>query len=305
MATADSAAVASLLQSVSTDSAAVRELLESVRRAAQHPAVPGETDPDAVPERPPKPVTRMGDLWTLGGHRLLCGDATSADDVGKLLGGGVPLLTVTDPPYGVDYDPRWRDEISYAPNRGHRVQNDDRASWLAAWNLLPGNIAYVWHGALHAGTVAADLQTAGFVVRSQLIWVKTNFPISRGHYHWRHEPCWYAVRKGAGAAWVGDRRQTTVIEVESPLGSYGHSKRDAADGATNHGTQKPIEAMERPLRNHEGDVYDPFVGSGTTIIAAERLERRCYAMDIDPAYVDVAVARWEQFTGGKATRERT
>jgi len=155
---------------------------------------------------------------------------------------------------------------------------------------------------LHAGTVADDLVATGLEIRSQIIWVKPYFPISRGAYHWRHEPCWYAVRKGASAEWAGDRKQTTVIEEASPNDPYGRSKLPNGDTFTNHGTQKPIECMERPVRNHHGDVYDPFVGSGTSLIAATRLGRRCFAVDIDPVYVDVAVQRWENFTGEKAVR---
>ena len=135
-------------------------------------------------------------------------------------------------------------------------------------------------------------------MRSQLVWVKQHFVLSRGHYHVQHEPCYYAVRKGAGASWRGDRTQSTVWNIPNPNPMGGQLD----DMNTDHSTQKPVECMERPIRNHEGDVYDPFVGSGTTIIAAERLDRACYAMEIEPRYVDIAVARWEQFTGEKAVQ---
>jgi DNA modification methylase len=140
-----------------------------------------------------------------------------------------------------------------------------------------------------------SLTDAGFVVRITIIWAKNNFPIGRGHYHVKHEPCFYAVRKGATARWVGDRSQTTVWEIDKPTKSE-----------TGHSTQKPVECMARPMRNHGAKVdavYEPFSGSGTTIIAAEHLGRICYAIEIEPAYVDVAVKRWQTLTGKRAVNE--
>ncbi len=152
---------------------------------------------DEIPEAPEDPVTRPGDLWILGNHRLLCGDATVATDVERLLGTVKPLLMVTDPPYGVDYDPAWRNKAgAAATKRTGKVLNDDRADWREAWALFPGDVAYVWHGALHAAVVAESLEAAGFNVRSQIIWAKDRLVLSRGDYHWQHEPCWYAVKKG-------------------------------------------------------------------------------------------------------------
>ena len=149
-----------------------------------------------------------------------------------------------------------------------------------------------------AAITAAAVVDAGFVIRSEIIWRKQNSVFSRGHYHWQHEPCWYAVRKGKGASWVGGRKQSTVWDIgnANPMGG----EQDDAD--TNHSTQKPVECMARPIRNHEGDAYDPFIGSGTTLIAAEQLDRTCYAMDIEPRYVDVVLERWERFTGEKAAK---
>lgn len=263
----------------------------------------GLTDENAVVEPGATDIVR-GELFFLGCHRLLCGDSTSAGDVTRLVDGTRPVLMMTDPPYGVSYDPAWRHRAN--PNQRTavgRVMNDDRAEWTAAWRLFPGSIAYVWHAALKAPTVAADLETAGFQIRSQIIWVKAHFALSRGHYHWGHEPAWYAIR-GTGQ-WRGDRRQTTVWEVPN-LNPFGGTR--AADNAvTGHGTQKPVRLFEIPMTNHTiaGDaVYDPFCGSGTAIIAAEKLERACYAMEIDPKYVQAAVTRWEAFTGQKAIRQR-
>jgi DNA modification methylase len=263
--------------------------------APDAPAV-GSGDPDApAPEPPANPVTRPGDLWVLGRHRLLCGDATSAADVARLLDGARPHLMVTDPPYGVNYDPEWRNAAGVsATMRTGRVANDDRADWRATWALFPGDVAYVWHAGVHARTVIESLEAAGFVVRSQIVWAKSRFVLGRGDYHWQHEPCLYAVRKGATGHWQGARDQATLW----PISTGGDE-----DAATVHGTQKPVECMRRPIVNNSapGDgVYEPFSGSGSTIIAAETTGRVCFAMEIDPRYVDVAVRRWQAFTGRAA-----
>ena len=257
---------------------------------AQPQPVEGQTDPDAIPEAP-KPRTKLGDVWTLGDHKLMCGDATEADDVARLLAGAEPSLMVTDPPYGVDYDAEWREKSGLGSQAHGAVVNDDKADWRSAYGLFPGNVAYVWNASLRINETLDGLMVHGFVPRSLIIWNKSSLNPSRGHYHWKHEPCWYAVRKGETAGWVGDRKQTTVWDIDKPHRSE-----------TGHSTQKPVECMERPIRNHKGDVYDPFSGSGTTIIASEREQRRCYAMEIAPEYCDVAVARWEAFTGRTATR---
>jgi DNA modification methylase len=294
LAGANTEALTSLLAGVTIESDALRRVVEDLAPSAP---VDGLTDPDAIPEVD-EPLSALGDLWILGDHRLLCGDATQAEDVERLLDGARPNLMVTDPPYGVEYDPSWRDIKQVAPNRRRgEVANDDRADWAEAWSLFAGHVAYVWHGGLFAGLVASGIQAAGFEMRGQVVWVKPQHSFGRGAYHWKHEPCWYAVRTGATADWIGGRKQTTVWEIEQVRANLDNQEEDTA---TNHGTQKPVECMERPLRNHSGDVYDPFLGSGTTLIAAERLGRRCYGMEIEPKYVDVAVKRWEAFTGQKA-----
>jgi DNA modification methylase len=251
-----------------------------------------------APEPPANPVTKRGDIWILGRHRLLCGDATDPADMKRLLAGESPRLCVSDPPYGVEYDPEWRDEaaekglISYAARRVGRISNDDRADWATVWKLIPSEVLYCWHASLFVIPVQAGIEAAGFVARSQIIWAKPRFAISRGAYHWQHECCLYAVREGSNAGWVGDRSQTTLWEV--PLD-------ETVPGG--HSAQKPVELMARPIGNHSGDVLDPFVGSGSTLIAAESLNRRCFAMDIDEGYCDVTVQRWEEATGGKAVRQ--
>jgi DNA modification methylase len=255
----------------------------------------GNGDEDDVPEPPADPVTRPGDLWLLGPHRLLCGDATVATDVERLLAGAVPHLMVTDPPYGVEYDPTWRNEAGVSTTaRTGAVSNDHRADWREAWALFPGDVAYVWHAGIHAGTVADSLTACGFAIRAQIVWAKPRLVLSRGHYHWQHEPCWYAVRDGATGHWQGARDQTTVWAI----GSGGDE-----DAATIHGTQKPVECMRRPIVNNSarGDtIYEPFCGSGSTLIAAETTGRRCLALELDPRYCDVIVQRWQAFTGGRA-----
>ncbi len=249
---------------------------------------------DEVPETPEDPVSRPGNLWILGNHRLLCGDSTVVTDVERVLGTVKPLLMVTDPPYGVEYDPGWRNQAGAAKTRRTgKVLNDDRADWRDAWALFPGDVAYVWHGALHAATVAESLEAAGFAIRSQIIWAKDRLVLSRGDYHWQHEPCWYAVKKTGKGHWAGDRKQSTLWQI---------ANKDQ-DAETVHGTQKPVECMRRPILNNSSPgqaVYEPFMGSGTTLIAAETTGRVCLGIELNPAYVDVAVERWQQFTGQQA-----
>ena len=229
---------------------------------------------DDIPEPPEDPVSRPGDLWILGNHRLLCGDATVATDVEQVLGSVKPLLMITDPPYGVEYDPSWRNKTgASATKRTGKVLNDDRADWREAWDLFPGDVAYVWHGALHAATVAESLEAAGFNVRSQIIWAKERLVLSRGDYHWQHEPCWYAVKKTGKGHWAGDRKQTTLWQI---------ANKDQ-DADTVHGTQKPVECMRRPILNNSSPgqvIYEPFMGSGTTLIAAETTGRVCLGIEL-------------------------
>src|SRR5207302_6941073 len=162
------------------------------------------------------------------------------------------------------------------------VVNDQQVDWSAAYGLFPGDVAYVWHAGVHAAEVAVGLESAGFRIRSQIIWAKQHFALSRGNYHWQHEPCWYVVRQGRSARWCGDRKQSTLWEI-SNLNPFGSGK--PSDIATGHGTQKPVEVMRRPIVNHteRGElVYDPFLGSGSTLVAAEDSGRICYGIEIDP-----------------------
>lgn len=263
----------------------------------------GLTDPDEVPELPEEAVSLAGDVWLLGNHRLLCGDSTSAADGRKVLGSVKPHLMVTDPPYGVDYDPSWRADankwkgsnVKLGAKAMGRVSNDHLADWTKAWEHFSGDVAYVWHGGLRSVEQAQSLEQAGFVIRSQIIWDKTRLVISRGNYHWQHEACWYAVRKGKNGHWNGSRKESTVWAIP---------KSQASE--TGHGTQKPVECMRRPIENNSSPgqaIYEPFCGSGTTIIAAEITGRSCHAIELMPQYVDVAVTRWQAFTGESAKLE--
>jgi DNA modification methylase len=173
------------------------------------------------------------------------------------------------------------------------VLNDDRADWRAAWTLFPGAVAYVWCASMHNDVVIGSLEACGFTRRAHVIWVKDRFTLGRGDYQWQHEPLWYCVK--GSAHWCGDRKQSTVWTIPA-----------REDGGHGHGTQKPVECMRRPMLNNSSAgqaVYDPFVRSCTTIIAAEMTGRACHAIELCPVYVDVAVRRWEAFTGTPATLE--
>ena len=261
------------------------------------PGTEGLTDPDAIPEAPERPIAVPGDVWLLGRHRLVCGDCTDPLAVETALNGVKPHLMVTDPPYGVDYDPEWREKAGLAGKGSAKgkVLNDDRADWYDAFVLFPGDVAYVWHGERQLVSIADQLQRATFELRNLIVWGKSSLVIGRGNYHSQHETCWYAVRKGGKGHWAGDRKQTTLWNIERPKKSE-----------TGHSTQKPVECMKRPIENNSSPgqaVYEPFSGSGTTIIAAEMTGRACHAIELNAAYVDVAVKRWQEFTGQAATLE--
>lgn len=266
----------------------------------------GLTDPEAVPEPPDEPTAKLGDVWRLGRHTLVCGDCTDADTVAKCLGDVKPHLMVTDPPYGVEYSAGWRNDAMPEKNDPERwkngsgsptgaVENDDRADWREAWALFPGDVAYIWHAGNKANIVADSLIDCGLEIRAQIIWRKNQLVIGRGDYHPQHEPCWYAVRKNRKGHYCGGRKQTTVWDIDKPMKSE-----------TGHSTQKPVECMKRPIENNSSPgqaVYEPFSGSGTTIIAAEMTGRSCHAIELNPTYIDVTVKRWEDFTGNKAVLE--
>ena len=305
MAESDAHALDALLRNVDTGSEALQKMLAELADGAGL-YQDKEVLEDEVPEPPADPITKPGDLWVLGDHRVLCGDSTKAENIEKLLGGRIPFLMVTDPPYGVEYDSDWRLEAGinkpWQTLASGKVENDNRADWTESYKLFPGHVAYVWHAGRFAATLVNNLNEAGLEIRTQIIWSKPSLVMGRGHYHWQHEPCWYAVRKGGTAKWCGDRKQSTIWQIANMHRTQGN----VDDGKTIHSTQKPVECMARPIRNHgsnDDDVYDPSLGSGTTLIAAEQLGRKCYGMEISPAYCDVIVQRWEKLTGKTATLE--
>jgi DNA modification methylase len=270
---------------------------------------------DTVPPIPEVPVSQLGDLWICGRHRVLCGDATSPEAVSRLLGERQPLLLVTDPPYGIELDSEWRDraglngrgpaEPSYMKHRteGHRettISGDTRADWSEAFALVPSlQVGYVWHASRFTREVLDGLLRIGFVHHQQIIWDKGRPVLTRTHYWFQHEPAWYVRKKNA--PWYGKAGEnSTVWSSPSPKFIMGGSDEEKYD----HPTQKPVELMRRPLLNHTkpGElVYDPFLGSGTTLVAAEHTNRVLCGLELDPRYVDVVVERWQRLTGEKAT----
>jgi DNA modification methylase len=278
-------------------------------------AAPGLTDEDSVPDIQQDPVAQLGDLFLLGDHRVICGDCTQPDVVARLLGEAKPLLLVTDPPYGIELDSEWRDraglngcgpaEASYMKHRteGHTettISGDTRADWSEAFALLPDlQVGYVWHASKFTSEVLAGLLRIGFLHHQQIIWDKQRTVLTRTLYWFQHEPCWFVRKKNA--PWFGKAGEnSTVWSCPSPKFIFNGSEKEEK---FDHPTQKPMELMRRPILNHTlpgGAVYDCFLGSGTTLIAAEQAGRKCYGVELDPKYIDVIVRRWQQYTGKRA-----
>jgi DNA modification methylase len=257
-----------------------------------------QTEDDAVPEPPEEPVSKTGDLWLMGKHRLLCGDATKKDDVDRLMGGEKADMVFTDPPYGVDYgghgNPRWSEKHRPIKNDGLDADAIEMF-WVAAFR----NISVWASGDLYVAAssgppnqiLAKALEQTTYTQHQWLIWVKNNFVLGRSNYHYRHEHLWYGWRQGAVSSFCGGRAQDSVWEIERPCASECHP------------TMKPVALIAKAIENsskRKQRVLDTFLGSGTTLIAAEKLDRACYGMEIEPRYVDVAVKRWEEYTGKKA-----
>ncbi len=277
-------------------------------------AIPDEERANETPPVPAIPASRLGDLWLCGKHRVLCGDCTNAEDVGYLLDGRKPQLMVTDPPYGIELDSEWRDraglnghgaaEPSYMKRRtkGHNettISGDTRADWSEAFELVPNlQIAYVWHASRFTREVLNGLLRIGFEHHQQIIWDKGRTVLTRTLYWFQHEPCWFVRKKNA--PWYGKAGEnSTIWAAASPKFIMGGSDEEKFD----HPTQKPVELMRRPLLNHlkRGElVFEPFLGSGTTLAAAELTDRVCCGIELDPKYVDVVVQRWQTLSGTKA-----
>jgi DNA modification methylase len=257
---------------------------------------PPDITEDEVPDVPVDPITKAGDLWILGEHRVLCGDSTNADDVARLMNGAKAALISTDPPYGVAYGVETGqsnkfDAIANDENDGPRLQAFLESIFKTAIPHMNDNAAwYLWHAQLTQGFFAAAAAAAAVLIHRQIIWVKPSLVLGHGDYHWRHELCFYGWVKGNRAPWYGDRKQTTVWEI-------------GRENDHIHPTQKPVELFARPMQFNtkvREVCYEPFAGSGTQFIAAEQLNRKCYGMEISPAYCDVIVKRWENLTGNKA-----
>jgi DNA modification methylase len=313
----------------------IKELLRSLETREKRERTEAFDLDEALEEARRAPLrAKLGEIWQLGEHRLGCGDATKAEDVARLLDGAEPKLLATDPPYGVSLDGSWRDGVynamgpaektylrtdgqanaedatrarggTHGRTRGHRntsMSGDTRVDWSEAFALVPSlTVGYVWHAGVHAAEVAQGLERIGFEIVSQIIWDKGLFAIGRSWYHWSHEPCWVVRKKGAKVPFRGTRDQGTIWRVPSPKMIMGGSTEEKQ----NHPAQKALLLFETPIRNHlkpgEG-VYDPFVGSGTALVAAERCGVRAYTMEIDPVFVAVALRRWERFAGSEAVR---
>ncbi len=282
MAAADAAKLDDLLRDVQSGEAGVQQMLAKLAEDAglyKEPKEAPEAQVDRAEELRVKWGTERGQLWEIGRHRLLCGDSTNAEDVARLLCGERPLLMVTDPPYGVAYEGGVVNEA-----KRERIAGDESAALYGpalrlAASAIPEGAWYVWHADREALGVYEAVGAAGYDIRALLIWNKidAHYGAPSAHYCQKHEPCLYCVR--GNAHWAGPSNEVTVWDIKQPSVNEWHP------------TQKPVECMARPIRNHEGDVYDPFLGSGTTMVAAEQLGRVCYGMEIDPAYVAVALER--------------
>jgi site-specific DNA-methyltransferase (adenine-specific) len=256
--------------------------------------VDGLTDEDAVPEAPVEPKTKLGDIYQLGNHRLMCGDSTSIADIETLVGGGLVDMWLTDPPYNVAYEGKTKDALTI---KNDAMDNDEfrqflRDSYVAADAVMkPGAVFYIWHADSEGYNFRGAAKDAGWTIRQCLIWKKSVMVMGRQDYHWKHEPCLYGWKDGSGHLWAADRKQTTVLEFDKP----------SRNGE--HPTMKPVELFSYQMLNNTkgGDiVLDSFGGSGTTMIAAEKHGRYARLMELDPKYCDVIVKRWEDFTGKKA-----
>lgn len=259
--------------------------------AGEESTVEGNTDEDAAPEVQEATVSQPGDIWIMGGHRLLCGDATETSNYALLMQNGIARMIVTDPPYNVAYE-----------GAAGSIQNDDLGSGfydflLAAFRgMLPccdGGV-YIAMSSSELDTLQKAFRDAGGHWSTFIIWSKDRFTLGRADYQRQYEPILYGWREGASRHWCGDRDQGDVWQIKRP------TKNDL------HPTMKPVEVMERAIRNSSrpGDVVlDPFGGSGTTLIAAEKSGRHARIIELEPKFADVIVRRWQDFSGGKALRE--
>ena len=259
----------------------------------------GLTDEDAVPDAPENPVTVEGDVWILGNHRLMCGDSTSIDSLELLCDHNLVDMWLTDPPYNVSYTGKTKDALQI---KNDAMSDDNFRQFLtdsysaADAVMKQGAVFYIWHADLEGYNFRGAAQDIGWKVRQCLIWKKHSLVMGRQDYHWRHEPCLYGWKEGASHLWAANRKQTTILEFDRPSRSKDHP------------TTKPVDLFEyQILNNTKGSdiVLDSFAGSGTTIIACEKNNRKAMCMELDPKYCDVIIKRWEEFTGKQAILEST
>jgi len=303
MAEADAAKLDAILREVDTGSPDVQQLLADLAdEAGLYQDDAKEIVEDEIPEPPVDPITKPGDLWVLGDHRLLCGDSTKAEDVERLMAGAKADLWLTDPPYGVAYESAGR---RGKENQHDEIENDSRPLdemakfWeqaaTLAYSSCSGSSSYYWfacQGGDQMMMMMMSISRAKWRVRHELIWVKDQMVFGRCDYHYKHEPILYGWKQDGTHEWNADRKQVSVLEFDRPKRS------------DEHPTMKPVGLVAYLLGNNttSGDsVLDTFCGSGTTLIAAEQLGRKCYGMEISPQYCDVIVKRWETLTGKKAT----
>jgi len=271
--------------------------------------IEGQTDPDEIPEPPVEPVTKLGDIWILGNHRLMCGDSTSIDNAKRLMDNSLADLLITDPPYNVALGMDETPEEAKKRNRrtdGLTIQNDkmndeDFLQFLcdvyttADTVMNEGAVFYIWHADSEGLNFRKAAFQAGWKIRQCLIWNKNSLIMGRQDYQWKHEPCLYGWKDGAAHYWGSDRTQTTILEFNKP----------SRNGV--HPTMKPVELFEYQIKNSSKPnaiVLDLFGGSGTTAIVCEKTGRKARLMELDPKYCDVIVKRWEDFTGKKAVLEK-
>jgi DNA modification methylase len=283
-----------------------------------------EVDP---PPPPAKPKTRTGQIWQLGDHRLMVGDATSSNDCAKLMDGKTADLVITDPPYNVAYVGKTAAELTIENDA--MTEHEFDAFLLAAFenifhNVEPGSPIYVFHADSSGHQFRNQFNDAGFLLKQVLIWVKNTFAMGRQDYHWQHEPILYGWKPGASHKWYGARTKVTVIDDEIPLEQLKKNellrileearytstiiREDKPHRSAEHPTMKPIRLIARLIANSSEPtaiILDPFGGSGSTLIAAEQLNRTCYTMEMDPTYADVIISRWEKHTKKKASLAKT
>lgn len=267
--------------------------------ALQIEEMPGLTDEDAAPEVPVQPVTVEGDVWLLGRHRLMCGDSTSIDALNRLCAEQSVDMLLTDPPYNVAYEGKTKEALTI---KNDKMGDDSfrqflRDAYVAADSVMKaGAVFYIWHADSEGYNFRGAAFDAGWKVRQCLIWEKQTLVMGRQDYHWKHEPCLYGWKEGAGHLWAADRKQTTILKFDRP-------SRNAE-----HPTMKPVALFEYQMLNNTkgGDIIlDSFGGSGTTMLAAEKNGRVSRLMELDPKYCDVIIKRWQDFTGKQATLEST